>query len=180
MEKRTKEKRQADLRHKKRDLEIEEGKHRIKKKVWKQRIKHLLYENQNEITLLQTESEIALKKEHDTYTELNKELKLDKRSLHIGKKEMELFHNDALKALMQGQDRSITKLRQEYEQKVGCWCAAVGNVATSVLFHERTNEWTLPLPPSFPPSLSLNSRTPPTTKTTTSSAAALHSRATSS
>lgn len=113
------------MRHKKRDLEIEEGKHRIKKKVWKQRIKHLLYENQNEITLLQTENEVALKKEHDTYTELNKELKLDKRALHIAKKEMELFHHDALKALMQGQDRAITKLRQEYEQKVSaqkrCW-----------------------------------------------------------
>lgn len=117
VEKRNKEDEQSTLRHKKRELEIAEGKHRIKKKMWRQRIKHLLYENQNEITILKTENETSSKRANDGFVEQNRELKMDKRSLHIEQKEMELSHLDAMKALLQDHDKKIATLRQEYERK---------------------------------------------------------------
>lgn len=80
--------------------------------MWRQRIKHLLYECQNEITLLKTENEVSAKRANDAYVEQNKELKMDKRSLHIEQKEMELSHLDAMKALLADHDK-VRRSRQK-------------------------------------------------------------------
>ena len=69
--------------------------------VYKQRVKHLLFEHQNEAAHRKTDGQIALKLSQEDHRSGEAELKADKRSQKVELKEMQLSHEDYLKALKQ-------------------------------------------------------------------------------
>uniref|UniRef100_A0A7S0X897 Growth arrest-specific protein 8 domain-containing protein n=1 Tax=Mantoniella antarctica TaxID=81844 RepID=A0A7S0X897_9CHLO len=105
----------AELRNKDREMEEMEERHQVEIKVYKQKVKHLLYEHQNNITTLKADAEMALKLQQDEFRKRGAELSKDKRSLKLELKELELAHEDVVRALKLEQAKEITKLRQEFE-----------------------------------------------------------------
>eukprot|EP00953_Heterococcus_sp_UTEX-ZZ885_P019953 11146-Heterococcus_DN1.PRE.1 len=117
VEKKKVEDKKAELRNKERELQDLEEKHQVEIKIYKQRVKHLLYEHQDEMTRHKTEAEVSLKLAQGDHRDGESELKVDRTALKVHLKEMELAHEDYLKALKQAQDKNITLLRGEFERK---------------------------------------------------------------
>ncbi|CAM9433214.1 unnamed protein product [Choristocarpus tenellus] len=63
------------------------------------------------------EAEVSLKLTQDENRAGESELKVDRRGLKIGLKEMELSHEGYLMTLKKQQDQNITALRSEFERK---------------------------------------------------------------
>ena len=67
--------------------------------MYKQRIKHLLYEHQDESTVKKTDAQVALKMAQTDHTASEGQLKVDKRALKVELKEMQIAHEDHMRAL---------------------------------------------------------------------------------
>eukprot|EP00752_Nemacystus_decipiens_P012364 g10960.t1 len=119
VEKKNLEDKRAELRNKERELQDIEEKHQVEIKIYKQRVKHLLYEQQNDVTAKKMSAEVSLKLAQDEHREEERELKVDRRGLKLGAKEMGLSHEAYLMTLKQQQDRNITMLKAEFERKAG-------------------------------------------------------------
>ncbi|CAM9470080.1 unnamed protein product [Ectocarpus sp. 4 AP-2014] len=120
VEKKNLEDKRAELRNKERELQDIEEKHQVEIKIYKQRVKHLLYEQQDDVTAKKMSAEVSLKlAQQDAHREEERELKVDRRGLRLGAKEMGLSHEAYLMTLKQQQDRNITMLKTEFERKAG-------------------------------------------------------------
>ncbi|CAM9514890.1 unnamed protein product [Scytosiphon promiscuus] len=119
VEKKNLEDKRAELRNKERELQDIEEKHQVEIKIYKQRVKHLLYEQQDDVTAKKMEAEVSLKLAQDEHRGEEGELRVDRRGLKLGAKEMGLSHEGYLMTLKQHQDRNITTLKTEFERKAG-------------------------------------------------------------
>jgi len=117
VEKKTLTEKQADLRNKEREYQDLEERQQIELKMFQQRLKHLRYHQQDEVVELKTDAEVALKLQEDHHRVTEAEIKKDKRSLKVEKKEAEVSQDDFVRALKLEQDQRILELRQEYDRK---------------------------------------------------------------
>jgi growth arrest-specific protein 8 len=106
----------ASLRAKEREKDDLADAQNVEIKVYKQRIKHLLFEHQSEATDARTDAQTALKLQQEKERDSEKELKVDRRDLKAVLREIEVAHEDYLKALKLEHDRNITDLRLEFER----------------------------------------------------------------
>ncbi|GAB1606784.1 Dynein regulatory complex subunit 4 [Argonauta hians] len=106
---------QAMLRNKDRDIEDTEERHQTEIKVYKQKVKHLMFEHQNNITQLKAEGTVSLKLAQELNYSHEQQLRKDKRCLKVELKEMELAHEDMMKALQKKNSEQVTNLQAEFE-----------------------------------------------------------------
>jgi hypothetical protein len=117
VEKKKLEDKRAELRNKDRELQDVEEKHQVEIKIYKQRLKHLLHEHQHEITVKKTEAEKALKMLQDDDREQEVDIKQDRRTLNITRRETELSHDEYIRGLKRELDQKITFSRHEFERR---------------------------------------------------------------
>jgi hypothetical protein len=84
-------------------------------KVYQQKVKDLLHSHKQEGTRLKAAHEAALIAEQEQQRRREGALKRDKRALKLERKELDLSHQDALKALRSEHERELTMMRQQYE-----------------------------------------------------------------
>jgi hypothetical protein len=117
VEKKKLEDKRAELRNKDRELQDLEEKHQVEIKIYKQRLKHLLHEQQHEVTVRKTEAESAVKMLQDDKREQEFDIKDDRRTLNITKRETELNHEEYIRGLRRELDQKITFSRHEFERR---------------------------------------------------------------
>ena len=108
---------EADLRNKERELQDLKEKHQIEIKVCKQRVKHLIFQNLDQLTEHKYQSEVSLKNAEDEHRVQARGLKYDVRALKVQEKEVEVGHEDYMRALKKEQDKKMTEMRHEFERR---------------------------------------------------------------
>lgn len=116
-EKKNLEDKQADLRNKEREVQDLRDRHQVEINTWKQRVKHLLYQNLDKLVDKKTEAEETLINSEVDHRVDQRELKEDKRALKRQKKEVEVCHEDYMRAVKKDQDKKMTAVRHEFERK---------------------------------------------------------------
>jgi growth arrest-specific protein 8 len=117
VEKKKLEDKRGQLRNKDREMQDLEEKNQVEIKIYKQRLKHLLLEQQNEVAQKKTETEATVKMAQDDNRELEGDVKEDRRTLDITRREIELSHEEYIRGLKREQDQKVTFLRHEFERK---------------------------------------------------------------
>ncbi|XP_035240930.1 dynein regulatory complex subunit 4-like [Anguilla anguilla] len=116
--KRQLEEKKADLRNRDREMEESEERHQLEIKAYKQKVKHLLYEHQGTVTEQKAKVVVTTKLMQKDHAEVEDELRKGMRYLKLDIKQRELSNEDLLKSLSLKQDEEITKMRQDFENKV--------------------------------------------------------------
>jgi hypothetical protein len=106
----------AALRNKTRELQDLEEKHQVEIKMHKQRLKHLLHEHQDDLGHKKYNTEVANKVAQEDNAELESIIKDEKRLQTQAVREVEVNHEEYIRALKRAQDEAITNLRHEFER----------------------------------------------------------------
>lgn len=106
-----------DLRNKLRQKQDLEEKQAYELKIYKQKVKHLLHEQQTGMTSVRLASEEALALMQDSTRATEHNAALETRELKVALKGAETSHIDFLKHQKIEQEKSISALRNEYEQR---------------------------------------------------------------
>lgn len=106
-----------ELRTKLRQKQDLEEKQSYELKIYKHKVKHLLHEQQTGMTAVRLDSEEGLALLQDSTRATEHHSALETRDLKVALKGAETAHIDFLKTQKIEQEKTITALRTEYEQK---------------------------------------------------------------
>ncbi|XP_058249600.1 dynein regulatory complex subunit 4-like isoform X2 [Hemibagrus wyckioides] len=121
------EEKKAVIRIREHELEVAEERHQAEIKMYEKKEKCLLYEQQNRLTELKAEEVAATKLREKEQTDLENELRRGMRSLKMQLKEQKSSYENYIKNLKLSHDKELTKLRNEFEERVQVIKAACAN-----------------------------------------------------
>lgn len=99
---------------KEREIETTGENHRVEVKVYQQKIKHLEYQHTHAMKSVAVEDASSLRVEEDTHEHREAALRAEKAALRARIRDLELASAEAVEAMRVSQDKTVTKLRQEF------------------------------------------------------------------